>query len=66
MKLEEFRLESYDERLLLMQALAHYRHMDPNDPYQVAIEALFKRLVATECQPGGCSYCNPDLKEEWS
>jgi hypothetical protein len=56
MKLDEFRLESYDERMVLVLALAYYQSRMP-DMYPEATEALAKRLSATECQPGGCPYC---------
>jgi hypothetical protein len=63
MKLDEFRLESYDERLVLVQALAFYQSRNP-DMYPGAVEALNWRLSKTECQPGGCSICNPDYNME--
>jgi hypothetical protein len=56
-KLEEFRLESYDERSTLQHALTYLRSHDPDNFYKPHVEALLTRLSRTECQPGGCSYC---------
>lgn len=57
-KLEDFRLESYDERLVLMMALSHYHgRLDCIEPLKKAMEALQIRLAQTQCQPGGCSLC---------
>lgn len=65
MKLNEFRLETYEERFTLMCALEELRkrERDPLDRvYQGAhkrsVEALLLRLSRTRCQPGGCSYCD--------
>jgi hypothetical protein len=63
MKLDEFRLESYDERDALVVALVYYQAKRP-DIQPEAVEALLKRLTDTECQPGGCSICNPDYNME--
>jgi len=55
-KLEEFRLESYDERMLLINALCYYAHkIMPGQ--EATLEALENRLSKTQCQPGGCEYC---------
>jgi hypothetical protein len=64
MKLEEFRLESYDERMVLVIALAYYQSRNP-DMYPEAVEAVANRLSATECQRGGCSYCGGEGHEEY-
>jgi hypothetical protein len=56
MKLEEFKLESYDERMVLVMALVYYQNHNP-DMLPEAVEALTKRLARTQCQPGGCPYC---------
>jgi hypothetical protein len=56
MKLEEFKLESYDERMVLVMALVYYQSRNP-DMLPEAVEALAKRLSQTQCQPGGCPYC---------
>jgi hypothetical protein len=62
MKLDEFRLESYSERMVLVLALVYYQSRNP-DMYPEDAEALAKRLSATECQPGGCSYCGGESRD---
>jgi hypothetical protein len=60
-KLEDFRLESYNERQAVLTALMLFKQQRPFDPYAL-IEAadLIARLVKVECQTGGCSICNPE------
>jgi hypothetical protein len=59
MRLEEFRLKSYKEREVLMLALTYfesYRSSDwPN--LKEALDELQIRIARTQCQPGGCEYC---------
>jgi hypothetical protein len=63
-KLEEFRLESYDERQVILMALAGYwdKVMDMPGLYQ-ALQNLEQRLSDTQCQPGGCSYCGGPIED---
>jgi hypothetical protein len=56
MKLNEFRLETYDERHVLQMAICLYRSWHP-DMYSEVADALAVRLSRTQCQPGGCEYC---------
>jgi hypothetical protein len=56
MKLDEFRLESYDDRHVLQMAIALYRDRYP-DMYRETVDALALRLSRTQCQPGGCDLC---------
>lgn len=59
-ELGDFRLESYEERSVLLSALDLLRAYRPED-YNTAIrEALALRLSRTKCQPGGCEYCDAD------
>lgn len=59
MKLKDFRLENYEERSILQTALQLYKHREGYDPAEWPIvEALALRLSRTECQPGGCEWCN--------
>lgn len=71
MKLHEFRLLDYDERSMLQDALSMYKprleafakanKAHAFDKNRLArCEALLLRLSQTECQPGGCEYCNAD------
>lgn len=67
MTLDEFRLETYDERSLLITALQLLREERPYVDAD-ARDALLLRLSRTECQSGGCSYCNADRareEDEW-
>ncbi len=57
MKLDEFRLETYDERFVLTLALAYFKGLPQYDEYRGVVEALSMRLSRTQCQPGGCEYC---------
>ena len=62
-KLEDFRLQSYTERMVIMQAIAHYRERVAFDSeYVKAIDDLGVRLSRTQCMEGGCEYCtdNPE------
>jgi hypothetical protein len=61
-KLNEFRLETYDERSVLCTALQLYRNRYLGD--KATVHALLIRLSRTECQPGGCEYCNEDRRRE--
>jgi hypothetical protein len=63
MKLDEFRLETYDERSVLSTALKVYQHRYPGDN-KATVTALLIRLSRTECQEGGCQYCNADRAKE--
>jgi hypothetical protein len=57
-KLEDFRLESYDERQVILMALASYRDQVKDiSSLAYALEDLELRLSRTQCQEGGCSYC---------
>lgn len=56
MKLNEFRLETFREREALQYALLKVRDGAPAW-HREAIEALSARLSRTQCQPGGCQYC---------
>ena len=65
MKLNEFRLETYDERFTLMCALDELRKRERNlddrfyqNIHKRSLEALALRLSRTQCQPGGCSFCD--------
>ncbi len=61
MKLSEFRLETYDERWVLIYALQVIRG-ENELPYQSeTIDALLTRLSLTQCQSGGCQYCGEDV-----
>lgn len=62
MTLNEFHLESYDERSALQYAL-DMLDMTRVPHYADAVAALKLRLSRTECQPGGCSYCRPELHD---
>jgi hypothetical protein len=64
LKLNEFHLKSYDERSVLLTALRYFHdeQLEKYPEYKTAFEDLFVRVSRTECQPGGCSYCN---EEEW-
>lgn len=61
MKLEDFRLESYDERALILNALMYYAAYRSDDidlfKHGFALANLRERLAKTQCQPGGCSVC---------
>lgn len=57
MKLNEFKLETYDERSALQYALQLLRSERPDNCYEIQVEALLLRLSRTQCQPGGCDYC---------
>ena len=62
-KLEDFRLESYTERMVIMQAIAYYFDRVSDMPeYAKAIKDLEARLSAIQCMEGGCEYCtdNPE------
>lgn len=60
-KLEDFHLESYEERSVLIYALTRFREvLDRHPEYKDAVNALLLRVSRTECQPGGCSYCYDD------
>lgn len=59
LKLEDFRLETYTEREVLMTALSLFERWAGRYPFHIgAVNALRERLARTECQPGGCEYCN--------
>jgi len=62
-KLNEFRLESYEERSAVQTALRLLRHHHPDDD-KAAVAALLIRLSRTECQEGGCEYCNAERARE--
>lgn len=71
MKLNEFKLETYDERFTLMCALEALRSREQvrDDSFyqkyhKPAVDALLLRISQTECQPGGCEYCNADRAAE--
>jgi hypothetical protein len=66
LKLEEFYLESYSERSVLQTALDYFRseQLERYPEYKTAVENLLIRLSRTECQPGGCPYCNADRARE--
>lgn len=64
-KLKDFHLESYDERFVLMLALG-YLPKDTRQRYEDVVNALKIRISRTECQPGGCEYCNADRAREES
>lgn len=59
-RLQDFRLETYDERSVLLSALTMYRahHAELFDGEKRALETVTLRLSRTECQPGGCQYCD--------
>jgi len=59
-RLDEFRLETYDERFVLGIALDLYRARYPG-LHKEAVEALLTRVSRTQCQPSGCEHCRPDL-----
>ena len=67
-KLNEFRLETYDERAALLYAITVMKAARPDYLYTKEIDALALRLSRTECQPGGCSYCSgePEDYDRWS
>jgi len=70
LKLNEFHLESYSERSALQTALEYFRaeRLKQYPEYQTAVQDLLVRLSRTECQEGGCPYCNADRareEEEW-
>jgi len=58
MKLDEFRISSYEERSALLVAI-YVARMERSDdePYQKIWSELITRISQLECQPGGCSYC---------
>ena len=56
MKLDEFRLEDYAERHILQVALMLYRRHYVDMDKEI-VDALALRLSRTQCQPGGCEYC---------
>jgi len=56
MKLNEFHLESYNERHVLQMAVGLYQARYP-DMYAEEADSLALRLSRTQCQPGGCEYC---------
>lgn len=57
MKLNEFRLETYDERSALQYALQLMQSERPDNFYKEQVETLLLRISRTQCQPGGCEYC---------
>ncbi len=57
MKLDEFRLETYDERATLLHALSVLQSERLDHLTKATAEALLLRLSRTQCQPGGCDYC---------
>ena len=57
LKLDEFRLESYDERAALQYALEVLKAERPDYLYKSEVDALKVRLSRTQCQVGGCPYC---------
>ena len=61
MRLDEFRLESHDERAALLYVLSLMRDDSRASYHLDAIKALLDRLSDTECQEGGCEICRPDL-----
>ena len=66
-KLEDFRLQVHEERSLLLSAVHHYRvWLEQHNISSQELEALILRLSRTECQPGGCSLCNPDVDDRGS
>jgi hypothetical protein len=51
--------------LLLQRALCTYAaHYPDDDPYKEVFDALELRLSRTQCQPGGCEYCDSDARAE--
>jgi len=56
MKLNEFRLDTYDERSVLQYALELMRARHPDDHPEI-VNTLLVRLSRTQCQTGGCEYC---------
>jgi hypothetical protein len=56
MKLNEFRLDTYDERSVLQYALELLRAYRPDNHPEI-VNTLLVRLSRTQCQPGGCEYC---------
>lgn len=66
-KLEEFRLESYKEREVLMLALTYFEaHRADHWPHlEEALQALQARIAITQCQPGGCEYCGGPSDEDY-
>jgi hypothetical protein len=70
LKLNEFHLASYSERSVLATALHYFSadHLEMYPEYKTAVKDLLVRLSRTECQEGGCPYCNADRareEEEW-
>jgi len=63
MKLDEFRLETYDDRHVLQMAIALYRSRYP-DMYRETVDALAVRLSRTQCRPGGCDLCEEPSQSE--
>lgn len=63
LKLSEFHLASYDERSALNYALGML-DLSRVPHYAEAVATLKARLSHTECQPGGCDICRPDLHPE--
>jgi len=64
MKLEDFRLETYNERMAMQHALLRLRSDDPDSLHKAAIDALLLRLSKTQCQPGGCQYCDGSQEDQ--
>lgn len=67
MKLEEFRLETYEERSVLQYALVILRARDPAvyKLYQQSVDTLLTRLSSTQCREGGCSFCGDEYDPNW-
>jgi hypothetical protein len=66
-KLEDFRLETYEDREMLITGLELYRDRYKSrwlEKEKARVEALLLRLSRTECQHGGCAHCNPDRARE--
>jgi hypothetical protein len=65
LKLNEFRLKTYAERAVLSTALQLYQaRYAPHGSERTTLKTLLQRLSRTECQPGGCPYCNADRARE--
>lgn len=66
LKLNEFHLDSYSERSVLQTALSYFQseRLEMYPEYKEAVENLMVRLSRTECQEGGCPYCNDDRARE--
>lgn len=67
-KLKDFRLESYGERSMLQNAIDLLRSRNDRLGWMKGekemADAIALRLSRTECQPGGCPYCNEDRARE--